>query len=47
MKNVSVFSKKLGKAVDVKVVTSSKNSSLGWMNSGWSKSGGWKVPTTK
>lgn len=47
MKTVSVFSKKLGKKVEVKAATSSKKSSMGWMQSGWSKSGGWYDPSAK
>ena len=46
MKKLNIYSKKLGKAVDVKAATSKKQSALGWMNSGWSKSGGWCVPPT-
>lgn len=46
MKTLSVYSKKLGKAIDVKVETRKIQSALGWMNSGWSKSGGWRVPPT-
>lgn len=41
MKNLKVFSKKLGKFVNVNVVPGKKQNALGWMNSGWSKSGGW------
>lgn len=47
MKSVNVFSQKLGKTVEAKVVSSSKSSVMGWMNSGWSKSGGWKYPVSK
>lgn len=46
MKTVSVFSKKLGKFVEVKTASSAKSNSMGWLNSGWSKSGGWKVPAS-
>lgn len=47
MKTVSVFSKKLGKSMVVTAESSKKNHSMGWMKSGWSKSGGWKVPVSK
>lgn len=46
MKSVKVFSEKVGKAIDVKV-SAKKPNALGWMNSGWSKSGGWFVPASK
>lgn len=44
MKKLNVYSKKLGKTVDVKATASKKRSALGWMQSGWSKSGGWCSP---
>lgn len=47
LKSVSVFSQKLGRTVEAKAVSSSKSSVMGWMNSGWSKSGGWKYPASK
>ena len=47
MKTVSVFSKKLGKTVTVKTSSSAKPQSMGWMQSGWSKSGGWITPAVK
>lgn len=47
MKSISVFSQKLGKFIEVKAVSSQKRSAMGWMQSGWSKSGGWKTPITK
>ncbi len=42
MKKIEMFSKKLGKNITVKAVAS--NHVMGWTNSGWSKSGGWKKP---
>ena len=48
MKKIEVFSKKLGKTVSVNAVAcKGKTSALGWMQSGWSKSGGWRAPQSK
>lgn len=47
MKSVSVFSQKLGRCVEIKAVASQKRSAMGWMQSGWSKSGGWKTPSAR
>lgn len=46
MDKIQMYSKKLGKVVDIKTTSCKRVSAfaLGWMNSGWSKSGGWKVP---
>lgn len=44
MKKIEMFSKKLGKNISVKSFSGS-NPVMGWSNSGWSKSGGWKKPT--
>lgn len=43
MSKMEVFSKKMGKKITVK--SSVKTSAvMGWSNSGWSKSSGWKKP---
>ena len=42
--DVKVFSEKAGKTVSVKV-TSKPQTAYGWMDSGWSKSGGWFRPS--
>jgi len=45
MSKVQVFSKKLGKTVSIERTEKSvHNTVMGWMDSGWSKSGGWKLP---
>ena len=47
MKTINVFSKKVGHSINAKVVANKKQTAIGWMNSGWSKSGGWCVPPSK
>lgn len=47
MKDVSVYSEKLARKVTIAKMGSKKQSALGWMNSGWSKSGGWFAPVEK
>ena len=44
MKKIEMFSKKLGKTIPVRT-SNGLSAALGWTNSGWSKSGGWKKPT--
>lgn len=43
MKKVEVFSKKMGKTFVVKP-TEKTTAVMGWSNSGWNKSSGWKKP---
>ena len=43
MKKIEVFSKKLGKKIGVEKKTAG-TVAMGWINGGWSKSGGWKKP---
>jgi len=44
MQKIEMFSKKLGKNIMVKT-SNGLTAAMGWTNSGWSKSGGWKKPT--
>ena len=44
MQKIERFSKKLEKNIMVKT-SNGLTAAMGWTNSGWSKSGGWKKPT--
>ena len=44
MSKIQMYSQKLGKSVSVEAVKKANTVAMGWSNSGWSKSGGWKRP---
>lgn len=44
MNKIQMYSQKLGKSVSVAAGKKANTVAMGWSNSGWSKSGGWKRP---
>lgn len=44
MSKIQMYSQKLGKNVIVETSKKANTVPMGWSNSGWSKSGGWKRP---
>lgn len=45
MSRVEMYSKKAGKNISISVGKQQAGMAMGWMNNGWSKTGGWKKPT--
>ena len=44
MSKIQMYSQKLGKNITVETNKKANTVAMGWSNSGWSKSGGWKRP---
>ncbi len=44
MNRVEMYSKKAGKNISITVGKQQVNAAMGWVNSAWSKTGGWKKP---